>query len=240
MLAPLSSIGLSSIINLTERVCVNSLQREGIVKQTAWMAVAGVAALAVVGCGGPGQTVPIAVTASMAPPPAKTSNALRVAVTPFEDLRSDKTAVGRWQHFVETTVDKLIPDKGTPADQVTDFVSDYLKLAGYQVTRLQAGQTAAPGSADIVLTGQIENYWGEAVGRFFRAELKAQNRLVIKAQNASDGSTVRTTVGGEGETKVVCFCPSDMEQLQSVALGESLARFLGDVVVVNRAFKPKN
>jgi hypothetical protein len=204
------------------------------------MAVVGVLMLAVAGCGGPGQTVPMAVTAAMVPPPAKTSSALRVAVVPFEDLRSDKTAIGRWQHYVETTVDKLVPDKGTAADQVTDFVADYLKLAGYQVTRVQSGGAVTPGSADVVLTGQIENYWGEAVGRFARTELKAQNRLVIKTSNASDSSTTRTTVGGEGDTKVVCFCLSDMEQLQSEALGQSLARFLGDVVVVNRAFKPKS
>jgi hypothetical protein len=204
------------------------------------MAVAGVLALSVVGCGGPGQTVPMAVTAAMVPPPAKASSALRVAVVPFEDLRSDKTAIGRWQHYVETTVDKLVPDKGSAADQVTDFVADYLKLAGYQVIRVQSGGAVAPGSADVVLTGQIENYWGEAVGRFWRTELKAQNRLVIKTNSVSDSSTTRTTVGGEGETKVFCFCPSDMEQIQSDALGQSLARFLGDMVVVNRTFKPKS
>lgn len=204
------------------------------------MALAGMVALSVAGCGGPGQTVPMSVTAAMVPPPAKSASPLRVAVVQFEDVRSEKTAIGRRQHYVETTVDKLVPDKGTASDQVTDFVADYLKLAGYQVTRVPSGGTAAPGSADVVLTGQIENYWGEAVARFWSTELKAQNRLVLKVNNASDNSTVRTTVGGEGETKVFCFCPSDMEQLQSEALGESLARFLGDVVVVNRAFKPKS
>jgi hypothetical protein len=97
----------------------------------------------------------------------------------------------------------------------------------------------APGSADVVLTGQIEDYWGEAVGRFARTELKARNRLIIKATNISDGSMTRTKVGGEGSTTVVNFEPSDMEQLLSEALGQSVARFLEDIVVMNRAFKPK-
>ena len=201
---------------------------------------AGLLMLSAVGCGGPGQTVPMTVTAAMVPPPAKSASPLRVAVVQFEDVRSEKPAIGRWQHYTETTVDKFVPDRGTAADQVTDFVADYLKLAGYQVTRVPSGGVVAPGSADVILSGQIENYWGEAVGRFFRTELKAQNRLVIKATNASDRSTLRATVGGSGETKVMNFEVPDMEQLQGEALGESLGRFLGDVVVVNRAFKQKS
>ena len=199
----------------------------------------GALALMGAGCSGPGQAVPMAVTMDSVPAPAKALNALRVAVVSFEDMRADKASIGRWQHYVETTVDKLIPDKGSAADQVTGFVVDYLKLVGFQVTRVQPGETVAPGAADVVLTGQIETYWSEAVGRFAHTELKAVNRLIIKASNASDSSTVRTTVAGEGTTTVVSFCLTDLERLNSEALGQSLDRFLADIAVVNRSLKPK-
>jgi hypothetical protein len=118
-------------------------------------------------------------------------------------------------------------------------VVEYLKRAGFQVTRVQPGQTVPPGPADVVLSGQIESYWSEAVTRFARTELAAKNRLVLKAANVGDGSIVRTTVEGEGTVTVVFFDLEDLEKLNSEALGQTLARFLADVVVTDRALKPK-
>ena len=208
-------------------------------KHIAWSVVATMLALVVGGCGGPGQTIPLAVNLDAAPAPEKVTAPLRVAVIPFEDVRSDKTKVGRYQHYVESTVDTLVPAGGSAAEQVTNFVLEYLKRAGFQVTRLEPGQAVAPGSADVVLTGQIESYWSEAVTRFARTELAAKNRLVLKAANVGDGSIVRTTVVGEGTLTVVFFDLVDLEKLNSEALGQTLSRFLADVVVADRALKPK-
>lgn len=208
-------------------------------RHIAWSVVATMLALVVGGCGGPGQTIPLAVNLDAAPAPAKVTAPLRVAVIPFEDVRSDKTKVGRYQHYVESTVDTLVPAGGSAADQVTNFVLEYLKRAGFQVTRLEPGQAVAPGSADVVLSGQIESYWSEAVTRFARTELAAKNRLVLKAANVGDGSIVRTTVVGEGTLTVVFFDLEDLEKLNSEALGQTLSRFLADVVVADRALKPK-
>lgn len=201
------------------------------------LAVAAVLVLALAGCAGPGETIKFSASADAVSAPEKAQNALRVAVVPFEDLRTDKGTIGRHQHYVETRVDQLVPEPGSAAEQVTAFVADYLKRAGFQVTRVQSG--AAAGSADVVLTGQIESYWNEAVGRFFRTELTSRNRLVIRASNTSDNSTVRTSVAGDATTKVVCFCLTDLEKLNSEALAQSLSRFLGDVTVSDRGFKPK-
>jgi len=189
------------------------------VKHIAWSVVATMLALVVGGCGGPGQTIPLAVNLDAAPAPEKVTAPLRVAVIPFEDVRSDKTKVGRYQHYVESTVDTLVPAGGSAADQVTNFVLAYLKRAGFQVTRLEPGQAVAP--------------------RFARTELAAKNRLVIKAANVGDGSIVRTTVVGEGTLTVVFFDLKDLEKLNSEALGQTLSRFLADVVVADRALKPK-
>jgi len=209
------------------------------VRHIVWSVVATMLALVVGGCGGLGQTIPLAVNLDAAPAPAKVTAPLRVAVIPFEDVRSDKTKVGRYQHYVESTVDTLVPAGGSAADQVTNFVLEYLKRAGFQVTRLEPGQAVAPGSTDVVLSGQIESYWSEAVTRFARTELAAKNRLVLKAANVGDGSIVRTTVVGEGTKTVVFFDLEDLEKLNSEALGQTLSRFLADVVVADRALKPK-
>src|SRR2546427_8903727 len=138
-------------------------------------------ALVVGGCGGPGQTIPLAVNLDAAPAPEKVTAPLRVAVIPFEDVRSDKTKVGRYQHYVESTVDTLVPAGGSAADQVTNFVLAYLKRAGFQVTRLEPGQAVAPGPADLGFSGQIGAYWSEGGARFARNEMAAQKPPGLQA-----------------------------------------------------------
>jgi hypothetical protein len=113
-----------------------------------------------------------------------------------------------------------------------------LKLAGIPVILVQ-GPQVSPDTADVILTGQIESYWNEAVTRFGRTELSSKNRLRIKLTNLSDGSTTTATVGGEATTKVVNLSHADLEKLAGEALGQSLARFLADLTVVGRSFKPK-
>jgi len=210
------------------------------VSHSVWSAVAAGLALAVVGCGGPGETIKFSASVDAVPAPEKVPQAVRVAVVPFEDVRADRASIGRYQHYVETRVDMLVPAQGTASEQITEFVAEYLKRAGFQVTRVQPGGSVPPGSADVVLSGQIESYWNEAVSRFFRTELLSKNRLVVRVSNAGDGSTVRSSVEGDATTKVVSFCLTDLERLTGEALGQSVARFLGDVVVSDHAFKPRN
>ncbi len=216
-----------------------NMQRGARVRHSVWSMAAVLLAFAVAGCGGSGQTLTMSFDMDSVPAPAKVQQALRVAVVPFEDVRTDKTSIGRYQHYVETTVDILVPAQGSAADQITRFVAEYLTRAGFQVSIAKAGETVPAGSADVVLAGQIESYWNEAVGRFFRTEMKSQNRLVIKVSNAADASTARTTVAGSGSRTAVFFDLPDLERLNSEALGEALSRLLGDLVVVDRTLKPK-
>src|SRR6267143_5426062 len=78
------------------------------VRHDVWSVVATMLALVVVGCGGPGQTIPLSVNIGAVPAPEKMTAPLRVAVIQFEDVRSDKAKVGRYQHYVESTVDTLV------------------------------------------------------------------------------------------------------------------------------------
>jgi hypothetical protein len=202
------------------------------------LAVLSLVMVVLVGCGGTGQTVPLAPDTRTIPDPPKVRNAPRVAVVPFEDVRADKTAIGRHQHYVETNVDRFVPVEGSASEQVTKFVVNYLKGAGVPVIVVPEGSRPSPDTADVVLTGQIESYWNEAVKRFSSTELSSKNRLRIKLTNP-DGYTTSATVAGEATTKVVNFSLADLEKLAGDALGQSLARYLADLTVVDRSFRPK-
>jgi hypothetical protein len=202
------------------------------------LAVLNLVMVGLVGCGGPGQTISLTPDMSTVPDPPKVQNAPRVAVVPFEDARADKTAIGRHQHYVESNVDRFVPVEGSASEQVTKFVVNYLKQAGIPVTLAQGSQ-ASPDNADVVLTGQIESYWNEAVKWLSRTDLSSKNRLRIKLTNLRDGSTMSQTIGGEATTKVMQFSQADLERLAGDALGQSLARLLADLTVVDASFKPK-
>ncbi|HEY3197054.1 MAG TPA: hypothetical protein VGJ57_03480 [Nitrospirales bacterium] len=208
-------------------------------KHVVTTAVLSVAISLLVGCGGTGQTIPMAIDLKNVPDPEPVRNAPRVAVVPFEDVRADTTAIGRHQHYIETTVDRIVPKEGSAADQITKFVAQYLKEAGFPVTVVQPGAQPTADKADVIMTGEIESYWNEAVSRLGRTELRSKNRLRIKLTNLTDESTTSTTVAGEADTKVVTFEPSDLAQLDGEALGQSMARLLADLKVVERSLKPK-
>jgi hypothetical protein len=208
------------------------------VKETVRFAILA-AVIIMMGCGGPGQTIPMAVDMKAVPDPPKVKNAPRIAVVPFEDARSDRSAIGRHQHYVETTVDRYVPAEGSASEQITQFVVGYLKEAGFPVTVLPAGAQPAAANADVVLTGQIESYWNEAVARFGRTELSSKNRLRLKITNLADSSTTSTTVAGEGTSTKVVYDLPDLAELDAAALAQSLERFLADIAVVDRSIKPK-
>jgi hypothetical protein len=136
-------------------------------------------------------------------------------------------------------VDRLVPAEGSAADQITKFVADYLKEAGFPVALVPPGAQPAADNADVIMTGEIESYWNEAVARLGRTELSSKNRLRIKLTNLKDSTTTFTTVAGEANSKVVTFEPSDLAQLDGEALAQSLARFLADYTVVDRSLKSK-
>ncbi len=187
------------------------------------------------GCGGPGKTVPLGVQAESAPP-QKVQTPLRVAVTPFVDARTDKAAIGRYQHYSESTVDRLVPAKGSAAEQVTDFVAGYLKRAGFDVVRAEGDGSTAQG-VDVVLRGKIESYWNEAIARFLRTEEVSKNRLAIEVVNRDNSATVRTTVTGDATSKVFWFDLSDLEALEGEALAQSMEHFLQEMVVADRTLQ---
>jgi hypothetical protein len=192
------------------------------------------------GCGGPGQTVPLSVSTESVQVPAKAPHALRIAVVPFDVLRLQKDDIGRWQHYVETRVDRLVSAQGSAADQITGFVVEYLQHAGFQVIRVKSAETVAPGTFDVILTGQIEEYWNEAVTKFSRTRLSTLNRLSFNVSNVFDKITVHSAVEGHDVTKAVFFDIADLEHLNNSVLGDSVAQFLTSVSVKDRTLKAKN
>jgi ABC-type dipeptide/oligopeptide/nickel transport system ATPase component len=87
------------------------IMRTRIVKIVKGLSLSMVGALGfmLMGCGGPGKTIPLSVIMDAVSTSENAAAPLRVAVVPFEDMRSVKSRIGRYQHYSEGTVDTLVP-----------------------------------------------------------------------------------------------------------------------------------
>jgi len=67
----------------------------------------------------------------------------------------------------------------------------------------------------------------------------SKNRLILQGTNSANASTIRATLMGDATAKIFWFDLTDLEKLDSEALGQSLERFLAEFVVADRTLKPR-
>ncbi len=192
--------------------------------------------VAMVGCAGTGEIIPLQfhpvpagagkVTAQAAP--------LRVAIGSLEDARNYQTGLGVRTHLWGGVSYFDVPG-GKPADAVAQALTDYLTAKGWQV--LPRGSRDA---ADVMLTGKIQQLFVHAKSRVGFTEMTTTTRFAIQATNAADGSVVRMTLNGSGADDVFWFNPEDMQLLLTDVLTDSFGKLTQDTTVENKMLRLKN
>jgi hypothetical protein len=128
---------------------------------------------------------------------------------------------------------------GKPGDAVAQVVADNLKSMGFQVWVKKSDVSEVPDKPDITITGQVQQLSVHARSRFFSTKLTAKVKVVIRAANASDRSTVRLNLEGMRENVVFLFEPDEAQELVNRMLKENLDKLLADVRVQDRALLTK-
>ncbi|MEY4705759.1 MAG: hypothetical protein RL042_1964, partial [Nitrospirota bacterium] len=177
--------------------------KEDPVKRCQALLMCWISLMALVGCAGTGEIIPLQIHPIVAGTEGTTQKAsLRVAVGSIEDGRSHKTGLGVRTHLWGGVSYFDVPG-GNPADVVAQALTDYLTAKGWQVTKRGAGD----GGADVVLTGKILDLAVHAKSRVGFTEVAAKTKLTLQAQNVADGSTIRMTLNGSGNDDVFWFDP---------------------------------
>jgi hypothetical protein len=122
---------------------------------------------------------------------------------------------------------------------VAQVVADNLKSMGFQVWVKKSDVSEVPDKPDITITGQVQQLSVHARSRFFSTKLTAKVKVVIRAANASDRSTVRLNLEGMRENAVFVFEPGEAQELVNRTLKENLDKLLADVRVQDRALLTK-
>jgi uncharacterized lipoprotein YajG len=190
------------------------------------------------GCAGTGAVIPLKIQAL---PSVRSINQnfqdIKVVIEPFEEVSGDgrlglRTHLGGGETIFAVQGGKL-------GDVVAQVVADNLKSMGFQVWVKRPTGQELPAKPDITITGQVQQLSVHARSRFFSTKLTAKVKVVIRAANASDRSTVRLNLEGMRESAVFWFEPDEAQDLVNRTFKENLDKLLADVRVQDRALLTK-
>lgn len=202
----------------------------------AGLIMAGVAA---VGCAGKGETRHLKLDATQVTGKVAEGDPVKIVVTPFEDRRPDKTRVGLRTHLWggETNFN-VVGER--PGDAIAKALVDRLKTRGWRERAWNArlAPNGSAGDADIVITGQVQEFSAHAKGRVFSTVINAKSRLVIQAKNLADGSTTTRNVEGVHGRTVIWFDQDDVQDLLVTTMMDGIDRLINDTVIEQKALRP--
>ena len=210
--------------------------KEGPVKRRRTLLMCWVSLIALAGCAGTGEVIPLQVhpIVTKAESVSKQTPTLRIAVGSVEDGRSYKTGLGVRTHLWGGVSYFDVPG-GNPADVVAQALADYLIAKGWQVTKGGAGDKAA----DVVLTGKLLDLSLHAKSRVGFTEVTTRTKLAVQAQNVADGSTIRMTLNGSGAEDIFWFDPEDAQAVVNDVLTDSFGKLVQDTTVEDRLLRLK-
>ena len=186
--------------------------------------------VAIVGCAGTGEVIPIHLRA--APPAAEKAAApLRVAIGSFEDSRRHQTGLGVRTHLWGGVSYFDVPG-GKPDEAVAKALTEYMTARGWQVVKPEQGE-----GADVVIAGKIQEWSVRAKSRVGFTEISTHIKLAIQATNRADGSVVRMVLNGTGAEDVFWFNPNDVEAVVNEVFASSFSKLTQDTTVVNRMLR---
>ena len=193
--------------------------------------------VSLVGCAGEIKRIDIAIPGqySRASVSACFPVTLRVAVLPFEDKRANKLFLGKWSHrWGDFSLFKF--SSGSLAEASTHALVDYLNRQGWQASSVH---TVNQDSADVTITGSIQDLSIDAISGMMHTDLSAKNTLILEVRNHSDESVARMPLLGVGKDQVFWFNPEDAQSLTTELFEKNFQKFLGDIQIEGRAIRPR-
>jgi hypothetical protein len=185
------------------------------------------------GCAGKGETVMLYPGALPADRTDMTvsRDTLTAVIVPFEDQRPEKGPIGRRTHVGGSYTSYAVWND-MPGYVIAQFMADYLKQKGWQVTVALPGQALANRTdLDAVITGQVQEFLAQANSRALSTEISVKMRVALQARNQKDGSVARMSLHGSRDNKVVLFNDRDVQDALDAMLKDSVDRLMADAKV---------
>ncbi|HEX5645782.1 MAG TPA: hypothetical protein VFX56_02320 [Nitrospira sp.] len=191
------------------------------------------------GCAGKGETHVLSFQAK--PPAAQPSGVepVKIVIEPFEDRRANKAHIGARSHLWGG-VTRFDVAGGHPADVVTQALVTRLKSRGWgeRPWNVRLGQAGSEADADIVISGQIQDFSANARSRVFSTVIDTKNLMTIQAKNLGDKSTTTRTIEGAQTRTVFWFNEADVQELLAATVMDGIDRLVADTKIAEKALRP--
>lgn len=188
------------------------------------------------GCASKGDAVPINVGIK---PPATPVGSVpasggKVAVTPFQDDRSDRTKLGN-RHSFWGTDEPYSVKNGTVGEATAKALAEYLTRKGWRA--YYASSAGGASGADVVISGKIQDLSADAHGALGSTDIAAKNKVTIHAVNQADRSSLTSTTSHTGTYTVFWYGPEDGEEILSEVLERNFEKFVGQTTFDGTALR---
>ena len=189
-------------------------------------------ALALSGCAGSGEVTKLRLDDMMNSTMANAGGNVSVGVSDFDDQRPLSDHLGTHVClFGGTSYFDLLD--GNLGKGISDAFVNFMGKSGFQAN------AGTGGSSDIQITGKITKFSANATGQFLSTGLNVETVMEFVIANASDGSTVRMTIGAGGTDDVIFFGPEDLETLVNEVLQEGFEELIAKTEVKGKALRRK-
>lgn len=205
---------------------------------TLWFGV-GLLVLTVTGCGGKGEVRYLDL--HMRQPPAQFADTepVKIVIEPFEDRRPEKSRIGKRTHlWGGETYFNVAGER--PGEVIAQALADRLKTRGWRDRpwNVRVSPAGSVTDADIVISGQVQEFSANAKSRVFSTALSASSRLSIQARNLVDKSSTTRTVEGEQTRTVFWFDEEDVQELLTSTVKDTIDRLIADTTIEQNALRP--
>jgi hypothetical protein len=191
------------------------------------------------GCAGKGETHVLGFPAK--PPAAQPSGMepVKIVIEPFEDRRADKAQIGVRSHLWGG-VTRFDVAGGQPADTVAQMLVARLKARGWgeRPWNVRLGHAGSETDADIVISGQVQDFSVNARSRMFSTVIDTKSRMTIHAKNLGDKSTTTRSIEGAQTRTVFWFNEDDVQELMTATVTDGIDRLIADTTISQKALRP--
>lgn len=163
---------------------------------------------------------------------------VKIVIEPFDDRRADKSRVGLRTHLWGGTTYFNVPGDRL-ASVITQRLADRLRTRGWRdrVWDVRVASAGSVADADIIIGGQVTDFYASAKSRVFSTVIDTRSRLKVVAKNQADHSTtIRNIEGGRSRT-VFWFSEDDIQEQLSLTLKDGIERLISDTTIDDKALR---
>ncbi|MCS6897220.1 MAG: hypothetical protein NZM29_04540, partial [Nitrospira sp.] len=128
---------------------------------------------------------------------------------------------------------------GRPAELIAQMLAHRLQTKGWgdRPWNVRLEQSPSSNDADIVITGEVEEFSANAKSRLFSTVIETKQRLVVQAKNRADNSSTTRMIEGARTRTVFWFEDEDVQELLMDTINDGIDRFIADTKIAQNGLR---